>query len=121
MLTGAAGADDLYGGPGADSFIFKALLDPTVSSTGRNTTFDFSHAQGDRIKLSSIDANTAKAGDQSFLFKGTAEFSGTKGELRYDKQASDTYVYGDVNGDRKVDFAIHLDDAVTFVASDFLL
>jgi hypothetical protein len=55
------------------------------------------------------------------MFKGTAAFSGAKGELRYDKQASDTYVYGDVNGDRKVDFAIHLDDAVTFVASDFLL
>ncbi len=89
--------------------------------TGRDTIFDFSHVQGDKINLSSIDASAATTGDQSFLFKGTAAFSGAKGELRYDKQTSDTYVYGDINGDKKADFAIHLDDAVTFVAGDFLL
>jgi serralysin len=35
--------------------------------------------------------------------------------------ASDTYIYGDLNGDRKVDFAIHLDDAVALQKSYFFL
>lgn len=108
VLFGAAGADDLYGGTGADAFVFKTLSYSTVSSTGRDRIFDFSHAQGEKNNLSSIDANAVTTGDQGFLFKGTAAFSGAKSERRYDKQASDTYVYGD----KKADFAIHFDDAV---------
>jgi hypothetical protein len=41
--------------------------------------------------------------------------------LRYVKQASDTYVYGDTNGDRNADFAVHLDDAVTMSKGYFVL
>lgn len=120
-LYGGAGADKLVGGAGADIFLFKASGDTTVATAGQDTILDFSHAQGDRISLSSIDANTVLTGDQPFLFKGTAAFSGAKGELRFDKQASDTYVYGDTNGDKAADFVIHFDDAIAFQASDFIL
>jgi hypothetical protein len=121
VLTGGTGADKMTGGTGADTFLFRSLADTTVATAGQDTIFDFSKTQGDKVGLSAIDANSAISGDQAFIFKGTAAFSGTKGELHFDKQASDTYVYGDTNGDKVADFVIHFDDAIAFQASDFLL
>ncbi len=121
LLTGGKGADSLYGGAGRDSFIYLATSDSTVASTGRDTIFDFDGAGGDRINLRAIDAKTGATGDQAFTFIGTAAFSHTAGELRYVKGASDTYIYGDVNGDGSTDFAIHLDDALTLSKGYFLL
>ncbi len=121
VLSGDFGADDLYGGSGADTFSFNDLWESTVASVGRDTIFDFSGAGGDRIDLSSIDARYGVAGNQAFAFIGTAAFHGKAGELRYEKKASDTYIYADVNGDRKADFSIHLDDAVTLSKGYFVL
>jgi Ca2+-binding RTX toxin-like protein len=120
-LTGGAGADDLWGNAGADIFLFKSTADSTVALSGRDTIFDFSPAQNDRIHLSSIDANTLRRGNQAFEFIGTKGFSKTAGELRYEKKPSDTYVYGDVNGDGIADFAIHLDDPIQFIETYFVL
>lgn len=120
-LYGGSGADKLIGGTGADTFVFKSLTDSTVASTGRDTIYDFVPTEGDRIDLSAIDANTSSTGDQAFTFVGTAAFNGKKGELRYVKTSSDTYIYGDVNGDKKADFAIHLDDAITLQKGYFIL
>ncbi|WP_275789311.1 M10 family metallopeptidase C-terminal domain-containing protein [Pararhizobium gei] len=120
-IRGAAGADDLYGGTGKDFFVFKSVKDSTSSVGGRDTIFDFNGSGGDRIKLNDIDANTKLSHDQAFSFIGTKAFSGHAGELRYEKKASDTYVYADVNGDKKVDFAIHFDDAITLQKDFFIL
>jgi Ca2+-binding RTX toxin-like protein len=120
-LGGGAGADDLTGGAGDDWFIFEAVSESTAASAGRDTIFDFSAAEGDRIHLAGIDASTKTAGDQAFAFIGTAAFHGKAGELRYEKKASDTYIYADVNGDGKADFSVHLDDAVTLSKGYFFL
>lgn len=120
-ITGGAGQDFLYGEAGADTFIYKSTKDSTVAASGRDTIWDFSRAQKDKIDLSAIDASTKSAGNQAFSFIGTKAFSGKAGELRYDKQASDTYVYADVNGDKKADFAIHFDDPISFQKGDFFL
>ncbi len=120
-LIGGRGADDLTGGAGADTFVFKSAADSTVRSAGQDTILDFSGVGGDRIDLSAIDANTRASGDQAFSFIGTSGFTGKAGELNYSKQASDTYIYGDTNGDKKADFAIHLDDAVTLSKDYFML
>ncbi|TWF57069.1 M10 family metallopeptidase C-terminal domain-containing protein [Neorhizobium alkalisoli] len=120
-LYGGRGADDLYGGTGKDTFVFKAATDSTVKSSGRDTIFDFSGTSGDKMDFSDIDANSKTAKDDAFSFIGTKAFSGHAGELRYEKQASDTYVYGDVNGDKKADFAVHLDDAMALSKGYFLL
>jgi serralysin len=120
-LTGGAGADDLWGGEGTDTFIFKSVGESTVMSSGRDTIFDFSFQQKDKIHLSSIDANALKGGNQAFEFIGTRAFSGEAGELQYRKAASDTYVSGDVNGDKIADFTIHFDDAIDFSQSYFVL
>lgn len=123
-LTGGSGADKLYGGDGktgmgADTFVFTSLSDSTTSSKNRDTIYDF--GSDDLIDLKAIDASTKAKGDQVFTFVGTDRFDGKAGELRYEKSKSDTYIYADTNGDKKSDFSIHLDDAVTMVKSDFLL
>jgi Ca2+-binding RTX toxin-like protein len=120
-LTGGQGADDLWGGSGADTFIFKSIKETTVSSAGRDTIFDFSINQKDKLDLSAIDARTTKGGNQAFSFIGAKDFDGRAGELRYEKAKSDTYIYGDVNGDKVADFTIHLDDRVTLSKNYFIL
>jgi Ca2+-binding RTX toxin-like protein len=120
-MVGGAGADDLWGGAGADTFIFRTVSDSTVNTAGRDTIFDFSPAQDDRINLVTIDANTLLRGNQAFAFIGTKGFSKTAGELRYERKPSDTYIYGDVNGDGAADFAIHLDDPIQLNQAYFIL
>lgn len=119
VINGGAGADQLYGGSGADRFVYKVVGESTASSF--DTIFDFVPTGGDRIDLSAIDASTRASGNQAFAFIGTAAFKGVAGELRYVKQASDTYIYGDVNGDKVSDLKIHLDDAVTLTKDYFVL
>ncbi|WP_082506625.1 hypothetical protein, partial [Rhizobium sp. Leaf383] len=120
-LYGGKGADDLYGGLGADRFIFKAPGDTLTSVGGCDTIFDFSIKEGDLIDLSAVDASSKTFGDQVFSFVGSGAFTGKAGELRFELKSSDTYIYADTNGDKRADFAIHLDDAVALTSDYFLL
>ncbi len=119
VIRGGEGADDLYGDGGADRFVFASLADLSRSRTNTDTIFDFT--RNDRIDLRLIDADASKDGNQPFVFIGTDAFSGVAGELRYDRYKSDTFISGDVDGDRKVDFVIHLDDAMDMQKEFFLL
>jgi Ca2+-binding RTX toxin-like protein len=118
-LTGNDGTDMLTGKAGADRFAYGAAGDSAGATADRIT--DFSHAQGDRIDLSIIDADTAVAGDQAFGFIGTAAFSGAAGQLRAETSGGDTIVEADVDGDGTADLRIALTGAVNLVAADFVL
>ncbi|WP_072642963.1 calcium-binding protein [Sinorhizobium americanum] len=118
-LHGGAGADRLFGGTGADRFIFKETTESTSSVT--DTIFDFFASEGDRIDLSGIDANPYYGGDDALVFIGADAFSGGIGELRFEKRASDTYIYADVDGDQVADLTIHLDDAIMLNSGHFIL
>ncbi|MGV3551807.1 cadherin-like domain-containing protein [Rhizobium sp.] len=119
ILIGGKGADNLQGGAGDDVFVFRNLSDSTVKADGRDTIRRFDG--GDRIDLSAIDANSRASGNQSFSFIGDDAFSGKAGELRFARQGADTFVYADVDGDRRADFAVHIDHGVTLVKGDFIL
>ncbi|MDG2570804.1 hypothetical protein P7L87_24960 [Vibrio parahaemolyticus] len=120
-ISGSGGSDRLYGGSGKDAFVFKSIADSTVDSSGRDTIFDFSKSQKDRIDLRAIDADLTSEGNQAFSFIGSVAFSKKAGELRFDKASSDTYIYGDVDGDGQADFSIHLNDAISLSKSYFIL
>ncbi len=104
-----------------DTFIFKSVKELGKTKTATDTIFDFNGKGGDRIDVSGIDADVSTTKDDAFNFIGAKAFSKKAGELRYDKEASDTYIYGDTNGDGKADFVIHLDDALTMSKGYFLL
>jgi Ca2+-binding RTX toxin-like protein len=120
-IVGGGGGDDLWGNGGADTFSFAKLSDSTNGKAGQDTIHGFSSQ--DFIQLTQIDANTQQAGNNTFKFIGTDDFDGSAkhGELRYEATGSDTYVYGDVNGDGNADFTIHLTGHLTLDKGDFNL
>jgi Ca2+-binding RTX toxin-like protein len=117
VLTGGAGDDSLVGGGGADIFVFA----DTPGGVGVDTIGDFSTAQHDKIDLSGLDANTMLAGDQPFVFIGTAAFHGVAGELRYALASGGVTVMGDTNGDGVADFILNLNGVSTLASTDFVL
>ncbi len=119
-LNGWAGTDVLTGSGGADRFVFSSLAHSVVGANADRIT-DFSHAQGDRIDLSAIDANTGVAGDQGFSFIGTGLYTHHAGELRYAVSGGTTTIAGDVNGDGASDFHIALTGSLALVTGDFVL
>jgi Ca2+-binding RTX toxin-like protein len=120
-LEGGRGADTLQGGGGSDIFVFRALEDSTPGARGRDTILDFSRKQKDKIDLRAIDAKDGTGRNDAFKFVGEADFSGKSGELRVAKVGASTFVYGDVDGNGKADFAIKLDGTFNLGKADFLL
>lgn len=109
LLIGGLDADWLSGGAGKDVFKF-AMGDSTLSNP--DVIADFT-AGADIINLSAIDANSSKGGNQAFSFIGTGAFSGSAGQLRYERAVGAdgqgyALVQADVNGDSVADFALHL-------------
>ncbi|MCD7110300.1 hypothetical protein LRX75_14765 [Rhizobium sp. DKSPLA3] len=119
-LTGGIGGDDLFGEGGKDTFVYKSVSDSN-DRLGVDTIYDFAGAGGDRIDLSAIDANTKTGKNDAFAFIGSKAFSGSAGELRVEKLASETYVYADTNGDKVADFQLHFDDPLVLSKGFFIL
>ncbi|MFS0737483.1 M10 family metallopeptidase C-terminal domain-containing protein [Sphingomonas sp. 1P06PA] len=121
-LSGDAGIDLLQGGAGADRFLFRPGDTGTTAATA-DQILDFSHADGDRIDLSAVDAVSGVANDQAFAFVGTQAFSGTAGELRVEGSGTSIQLWGDVNGDRVADIVVLVGVAggVALVAADIVL
>ena len=120
-IDGGAGRDTISGGTGADHFLFARHVDSGRTAAQADTIADFNAVQGDVIDISAIDANARVRGNDAFTFIDTAAFSKHAGELRYEVAGSDSYVSGDLNGDGKADFMIHLANVSSLAQADFLL
>jgi serralysin len=117
-LTGGSDRDTMYGGSGNDTFDFNSILDSRAFSSGRDVIVDFTST--DIIDLSTLDASTLSAGNQAFRF--VVNFTGSAGQLQYDKVGVNQYVASaDVNGDKVADFAIFIAGALSLSGADFIL
>lgn len=123
ILYGGMGRDVLSSGSGEDTFMFKFTKESTGANADVITAWDKHTATsiGDTIDVSGIDANSKLAGNQAFSWISSKAFSGKAGELRYERANGDTFVYGDVNGDRKADFTVKIDASVILYKDDFVL
>lgn len=144
VLEGGHGADVLIGEVGNDTFVFNDVShsvpigsDPRLTLSDVIGGFDGAgSASGDLIDLSGIDADTTVAGDQAFTFLGlqtsAIALAFGAGALWVENVAdrpffgeTQTWVYGNVDGDRSIEFLIRIGDASTdaiaYTASDFIL
>jgi Ca2+-binding RTX toxin-like protein len=120
-LIGGAGQDSLRGGFGRDVFVFDRESDSTPEKPDVILHFDApGRGAGDRIDLSEIDANTARAGDQAFHFGSTAQ-----GSIYLTEDGTDTLVRGNTDVGAGFEFAVLIRDgdvrAWDYTADDFFL
>jgi hypothetical protein len=112
-LIGGLGKDDLWGGDDADRFIFGSIEDTAKGGKKADLIHDFNRKQDDIVDLTGIDA---KEGGSNNKFKciGDDDFSGKKGELRYENFK----LQGDTNGDGKADFTIKMLGVAKLASAD---
>jgi hypothetical protein len=118
-FVGGHGAQYLMGGQGANILTYLSIGD------GGDSMSAFDPAK-DVIDLSRMDGNLIAAGIQNFTFIGSAPFSGSGAEVRYQlNPAKDvTYVEADLAGDAgntTPDFTITLSGLVPLTAANFAL
>jgi serralysin len=108
---------------GADRFDFNAANE-SQGSTKSDVIVGFSHGQGDRIDVSTIDANTTVNLNQKFTFIGSETFADykadhplVKGMLRY----FNGVVQGDINANLTADFEIRVAGKPALVEGDLIL
>lgn len=117
ILKGGSGLDTLVGGTGNDRFDFDSLAELGLGTLARDVITDFTRGQ-DKIDLSTIDAIAALGGDQAFVFRGTAGFTGV-GQVSY----SGGIVAINTDADTAAEYEIQLTGIVptSLAATDFIL
>ena len=121
VLTGGAGKDVLMGGGGSDTFDFNYLTETGITSASIDVIKDFQ--TGDKIDLSTIDANAATViavSNEAFTFIGSSAFSSNAtGQVHYD--ASTGLLSGSTDADTAAEFTIQLAGVTTLTAGDLIL
>jgi Ca2+-binding RTX toxin-like protein len=125
-LVGGLGADQLNGGAGFDHFDFNATSESNGTTQDRILGFQFGSGQwdGDKIDVSTIDANTSLTGNQAFKWGGTT-LKG-KGYLWAENLSNgDTLIKGNVDNDTDAEFQVAVADGSTaasyWASIDFFL
>ena len=114
-LVGGAGNDSLYGGDGNDRLEGGAGADifgfddghTGIGSANRDRIADFSRGEGDKLDVDPVDVNLNLGGDQDFVFRGTAAFTGI-GQIRVVSSGADRIIQFNNDSDLQADFEIVL-------------
>ncbi len=116
-LVGGAGKDVLTGGVGNDIFDFNAFSETGLTSTSWDVISDFVRGS-DKIDLSTLDANTATTGNDSFreIIGNTSAFT-SAGQLK----VANGVLYGNTDADNTAEFAIQLIGVTSLATLDFTL
>jgi Ca2+-binding RTX toxin-like protein len=119
LLVGGVGSDLLVGGLGADRFYYETINDSGVTPATCDYITDLTQAQGDKIDVSLIDANTLIAGNQAFVLDAGGAFSA--GEIRQTILNGELYLTFNVDGDAAAEMMIRLAGRTAVTAADFTL
>ena len=116
-LLGLGGADVLTGAAGGDIFMFNAVLDADNDFATLEEITDFTTGQ-DVIDLAHIDPDTGTAGDQAFVFIGSAAFTtSAEAQVRF----ADGILYCDTDRDVGSEMEIALTGVTSLTAADLIL
>jgi serralysin len=128
-LVGGKGADTLYGGTegdtltgsaGPDRFVFETPADSGTTTVTRDAITDFVSGE-DEIVLTAIDARTGGGANDAAIWIGQNSFSGTQGQLRYERTGGDIFLELDRNGDRTADFMVEISGINSILKADIAL
>jgi serralysin len=119
-LRGGVGRDSLTGGLGADTFRFISAFDSQPPVLGEDVINDFFRAQGDKINVSLVDANTTLPLDQAFVFIGESATPGI-GQLSIVRAGSQTFVRGNTDADAAIEFEFRVLGNVPDQPADYVL
>lgn len=116
VLTGGLGKDTLIGGAGNDIFDFNSLLETGTNSSTWDVISDFKI--GDKIDLSTLDANTVTTANDAFnsVIASTTAFT-QAGQLKVENGV----LYGNTDADSTAEFAIQITGVTSLSTSDFIL
>jgi len=108
-------------GGGRDTFVYVRADSSLSSPQWRDVITDF--AADDRIDLSRVDADSRRAGLQSFNWIGSRAFYGQAGQLRLEQNRRQNHalLQGDLDGNGSSDFEVMLMGPVQFSASNLIL
>jgi Ca2+-binding RTX toxin-like protein len=130
-LTGGPGRDTLFGNGDADTFVWTSTSETGVTNGTSDIIVWFSRAEGDRIRLSAIDADVYAGGNQAFRFIGTAPFTlntatpetsdVVPGEIRYYQLGGVTYIELQTGSSPDIEALIGISGLHTPDASWFVL
>jgi hypothetical protein len=111
-LLGGKGRDQFTGGSGADTIVLRdeSVAQPALEI---DEILDFNVAEGDRLNLMAVDADTTLNGDQAFEI--VAGFTGDAGQvfMFYSAGQNVTTLRLDVNGDGHPDYQLRINGDVT--------
>ncbi len=97
------GIDSITGGAGTDVFRF---LPTAIGATNQFTIQDLTRTANERLDLANIDAIAGTLANDAFTFIGTAAFSGTPGELRWEDQGATRLIQANTNTNPAADLTI---------------
>ncbi|WP_282129714.1 calcium-binding protein [Roseobacter litoralis] len=124
ILVGGLGADVLLGGTFGDTFKFNDVDESNLVTMDLIVGVDgIGVALGDVIDVSGIDADTATFVDDAFTFLGlqttASALSFGAGALWLENANGPTMLFGNVDDDAEIEFAVRIDDGGAITAADY--